>query len=96
MQGTPIPSTRDRISSIVRSLYPAARSQTSLPHDLLGGFPRITRSVETSGTILADDADAVLFGTVGAARQGEQRGINGEPSCIPNNDAVRTGIRRSR
>ena len=53
--------------------------QTSLPHGLLGGSPRTMRSVETSCTILADDADAVLFRTLGAARQGEQKGINGEP-----------------
>jgi len=71
MQGPSIPSAvyKDRMS-----LYPAARSRTSLPHNPLGGSSRITRSVETLDAIVTDDAHAVLFGTLGAARQGEQGG----------------------
>lgn len=86
MQGPSIPSAvyKDRMS-----LYPAARSRTSLPHNPLGGSSRITRSVETLDAIVTDDAHAVLFGTLGAARQGAQEGD-------PGGGTVRMGTRRSR
>lgn len=46
---------------IVWSLLPTAQSQTSNPHDLVGGSPRTTLPIEISGTIRVDDTHGVLL-----------------------------------